>query len=354
MEIPDISSLNCNTIREKYIKNHYKEFYDYLIKRYKNIEWKKFSELLYLFSHNMNNPPCCAVCGSPVKFINITLGYHKTCSYKCAQNNSETKEKLKQTNLERYGVENYSQYKDYKDKIKQTNLKRYGVEFYASTEECKDKHIKTYLKKYGVENPMQLKEFKDKLIQTNLKRYGVKNYAKTEECKNKMKQTNLERYGVDHYSKTNSYKKTMSEKTSEIQQKMYITKKKNHTFGTSKIEKLFQGWLDKENIIYEYQYKNKEKYPFNCDFYFPEKDLYLEIQGNWTHGGHPFDENNKHDLFQLDGWKNKNTDYYNTAINIWTIRDPLKRETAKKNNLNWIEVFTSDINVLIDKVKDIL
>ena len=30
---------------------------------------------------------------------------------------------------------------------------------------------------------------------------------------------------------------------------------------------------------------------------------------------------------------------YNNAIYTWTIRDTLKRETAKKNNLNWIEFF---------------
>ena len=33
---------------------------------------------------------------------------------------------------------------------------------------------------------------------------------------------------------------------------------------------------------------------------------------------------------------------YKIAIEVWTIRDPLKRETARKNNLNWIEFFTMD------------
>ena len=34
-----------------------------------------------------------------------------------------------------------------------------------------------------------------------------------------------------------------------------------------------------------------------------------------------------------------NGDYKN-AINVWTIRDPLKRKTAKDNGLNWLEFFT--------------
>jgi len=34
--------------------------------------------------------------------------------------------------------------------------------------------------------------------------------------------------------------------------------------------------------------------------------------------------------------------FYEIAINVWTVRDPLKRETARKNNLNWLEFFTLD------------
>ena len=30
------------------------------------------------------------------------------------------------------------------------------------------------------------------------------------------------------------------------------------------------------------------------------------------------------------------------AIDVWTISDPLKRKTAKKNNLNWIEFFNME------------
>ena len=43
-------------------------------------------------------------------------------------------------------------------------------------------------------------------------------------------------------------------------------------------------------------------------------------------------------------WTEKLYWYYNN----------IKREIAKKNNLNLIEVFTNDINILIDKIKDLL
>lgn len=77
-----------------------------------------------------------------------------------------------------------------------------------------------------------------------------------------------------------------------------------------------------------------------CDFYIPEKDLFIEYQGHWTHGKHPFDKDCLEDKLIIESWKSKNTKYYNLAINTWTIRDFLKRKTAKENNLNWVEFFT--------------
>ena len=133
-----------------------------------------------------------------------------------------------------------------------------------------------------------------------------------------------------------------SSKQKEIQQKIYKTKKKNNSFNSSSIEKQFEDFLKENNINYKSQYKS-ELYPFNCDFYFPDIDLYLEIQGSWVHGGRPFDSTNKDDLLLLEQWKSKNTKFYDIAVNTWTVRDVLKRETAKKNNLNYFEVFTNNI-----------
>ncbi len=90
------------------------------------------------------------------------------------------------------------------------------------------------------------------------------------------------------------------------------------------------------------QYKS-ELYPFPCDFYLVDKDIYIEFQGTWTHGPKPF-ENIPEDLKLLTKWENKykllHSSYYKKAIHTWTIRDPLKRKIAKENNLNWLEFFT--------------
>lgn len=68
-----------------------------------------------------------------------------------------------------------------------------------------------------------------------------------------------------------------------------------------------------------------------------------------THGGHPFNPNNIEDQNKLNELKIKDSNHqhpghnlYNSAIQTWTIYDPLKRQTAKDNNLNYLEFFSVD------------
>ena len=59
--------------------------------------------------HIVNNQPSikCAnlYCQNTPTFWSFNIGYLKTCSYYCAQHNSSTREKIKQTNIQRYGTE---------------------------------------------------------------------------------------------------------------------------------------------------------------------------------------------------------------------------------------------------------
>lgn len=143
-----------------------------------------------------------------------------------------------------------------------------------------------------------------------------------------IKKTNLKNYGCENPSQSK-----------EIQDKKLKTMMKNKSFNKSDEEELIFEMLCTKFSIVSRQYSSN-KYPFACDFYVPEKNLYVEYQGHWTHGKHPFNENNAEDVTKLKSWKNKNTEYYLGAINTWTIRDPMKRKAAKDNNLNWIEFFT--------------
>ena len=72
--------------------------------------------------------------------------------------------------------------------------------------------------------------------------------------------------------------------------------------------------------------------------------LYIEYNGHWSHGKEIFDPNNPQHIAILNIWKQRSMksnfkdikkQSYIDAINIWTIKDPLKVKTAKENKLNY-------------------
>ena len=162
----------------------------------------------------------------------------------------------------------------------------------------------------------------------------ILHYVQTDDFKQKSKLTCISKYGTKSYSQSK-----------EFQEKIYNTKKKNNTFTkSSQEEKIYQLLLtkfNKDDITRQYRSK---AYPFNCDFYIKSLDLYIEYNGHWSHGKEIFDPNNPQHIAILNTWKQRSMksnfkdikkQSYIDAINIWTIKDPLKYKTAKSNNLNY-------------------
>jgi hypothetical protein len=129
----------------------------------------------------------------------------------------------------------------------------------------------------------------------------------------------------------------------EILEQQWETKKKNGTTNTSKPEQLAYKILTDLGLKVHNSYRS-EMYPFNCDLYIEDINLYIELHYTWTHGGEPYDKDNiKHQQWLKD-WeeKSKTSDYYKKAINTWTITDPYKLSLAIKNNLNYLCFYSED------------
>lgn len=375
MIIPDLENSTRHTRSERYIKNHYPDFYLYINNKYVQLDY--FPEKLYWYIHKLKERPLCPICGNVLGFHGFIAGYAKACSLSCINKLPEIKARKKESCLIKYGVENPAQLQSTLDKMKDTCLKKYGVENARKSEAIKEKAKRTCLEKYGVENPRQSKYIKEKIKRTCLEKYGVNNYSSTQECRDKVRNTNYERYGHDNYTQTQEYKErfpdilkrtkctcqqrygasnfTLSQQYKDnvkvFMNKSYNTKKQNNSFNTSKIEEDFAVYLDSNNITYIRQYRS-EKYPFNCDFYFPERDIYLEINGTWTHGSHPFDSSNQADLDILDIWKSKNSNYYKGAIKTWTITDPYKAQAAQENGIQLYVFYGHNLEDLINFCKE--
>ena len=393
----NIKTKNCATSLFKRRLKKLKLLSYYIDTRYNDSEsWK---ETIWRIRNNVNIKPCCKECGKQLKFPfktycsckcrsnnkDVIIKTKNTCLEKygveyiikekniqkdiqqklnlqrkeITEKSQQTKllkygnknynnvDKRKQTCLEKYGYENYTneelreinnykkygvkstlQLKNVQEKSIQTKIEKYGNENYTNNEKRKQ----TCLKKYGVDNVYKSNTIKQYIKETCLEKYGDENYRNTE----KHKQTCLKRYGVTSYTQTEEFKNKVDWK--EVNIKQIKSKKKNGTLNTSKPEnQSYQILKEKYNNVIQQYISNK--YPFNCDFYIPSLDLYIECNYHWTHGFHPFDENNIDDINKLNKWKEKNTKFYNNAIYVWTDLDIRKRNIAKENNLNYIEIW---------------
>lgn len=347
-------------INRKYLETHDLNILHILYNVYDDLSEKTpVYEIYYRLKNNLKKRPVCIICGKPVKY---TSGhYAKFCSKECQYSDlgkKITKEIKIKSNLEKYGVEHTSKLKEVTDKrtksradhvneiqqhVRESLYKKYGAYDVMHIPHILQKIKNTNLKKFGVEFPLQqLKkensEIYQKISQTCINKFGVDSPLKNKEIREKIKQTNIQKYGVDNPLKN----KEIWKKSQDNRQ---ISSK-------SKLENNFLNYLklkyESDDIIT--QYKSKE-YPYYCDFYIKSINLYIEIQGHWTHNDHPFDINNLNDQLIMDIWRTKSLSdkYYKNALNTWTIKDVEKRNTAIQNNLNYLEIFgKTDLNKYID------
>ena len=180
---------------------------------------------------------------------------------------------------------------------------------------------------------------KDKLRQSHLgKHHTEEAKAKISEHSNnnreKAKLTCIEKYGCEH--PFNNF---------FVKEKVFKTKKINGTFNSSKPETNYYYKLcekyGKKNVLRNYK---SQLYPFYCDFYIKSKSLFIELNLHWTHGGKPYDPNDKECQEKLAIWqeKSKTSQFYRNAIQRWTVRDLEKQKIAKENNLNYVMYYLEE------------
>lgn len=289
----------------------------------------------------------------------------------------------KQGTIKKYGVDNVFKLKEFQDKATQTREEKYGGKYTLSkdsslepsarqnsietnkSKESKEKRMKTNIKKYGVPHPIQSdvirqktektnlskygfkhasqSEFiKNKIAKSNMKKYGVKSTLQLDSVKEKITKTNLQRYGVPNYQQTTESRERQSKKMIENKSKYLQTKIKNGTLKSSKPEQnLHQKLLNLfDNVQIQF---NSNEYPFACDFYIPDRQLYIELNASWTHNSVWYDENNSEHNEIANKWSNSSA-YYKQAHKTWTYYDVKKRQTARENNLNYLVFWQPDLS----------
>ena len=306
----------------------------------KTYEFIPSEDLKYLYLElNLSCQEIGTFLGIPAPSI-----YHRLKKLGLRKENSLRQECRKRTSLTLYGTEHPAQSAIVKQRFAEHSIEKFGVSNPAKLKHVQDKMRKTCLKRYGVDNIFKKKEY---IQQKTKEKFGVHNVMLLPETRQKLINTNLKKYGAKSWTSTEEGKRHISELSPLSKEKEYKTKKEHKSFQSSSQEKSILGILQKKfsDVISPYR---DDRYPFNCDFYIPSLDLFIEYQGTWLHGSHPFNLNDPKDQEVVKIWEEKAKEinfkgnlknYYKMAIDIWTKKDVMKRELAKENYLNFKEFF---------------
>lgn len=165
-----------------------------------NLDTIIFPEKVYFYLHDLKQQPLCSHCKiNKVKFDTFTKGYHDYCSIKCSSNSEQKKNKIKETCLEKYGVENIGIVT--RERALKTMDEKYGGHI-STTEQFKEKYKETCLEKYGVEHVFKHKQTKNKIKETLLNRYNVTNPMKNKDISDKVLETAKNKGLIYKWSKT--------------------------------------------------------------------------------------------------------------------------------------------------------
>lgn len=278
------------------IKKNYPEIYDEL----ESVEFPKeytFIQKLWHFLQDDYTIHRCK-CGNPVHFIDFKKGYRQYCSKNCPSVIEYNKSTLQNAQI-------ISRRKESREKAVNTTKKKHNGNFWSDE---------------------QLKRIQENIVK-NRKIINEKNKAKIKECIEEFK--NLSGKGISGCS-------------SKVEIDFY-----KYLINTFSFENVDPQYYD-------------DQYPYSCDFFIPGLNLYIEIQGSWTHGKHPFNPDDKKDNEKLNYWKSKDSEYYNNAIYTWTDLDVRKRVCVRDNHLNYLEIFSNNIedcitifeNYITEKIVD--
>ena len=204
-----------------------------------------------------------------------------------------------------------------------------------------ERRIATSQSRYGVDHPSQRASFRQRVSQymsdpENQRRIRAKTVA-----------TNQERYGVAYFTQLPEHRLEQSHRMSDPahQRRILSTKRENGTLSTSSSEDVLYGLLveyaDQHGMTVVRQYCDEKRYPFAVDFYIPERDLFIELNGSWSHGGHWYEADREMDQRTVQTWlkKGKKSKYYRVALKTWTKRDVRKREAARQAELNYVTLW---------------
>lgn len=150
-----------------------------------------FKQKLWHFLRDDYQQHMCK-CGGLLKFRSFWYGYNEFCRMNCPsmvknqvecitkihhsrtpEEKKKIQEKVRQTFVDRYGVERYSQLDEWKEKTLKKNREKFGTDWYTQTEEYKQNYEQHCEEKYGegIKNSFQDPHVKEKILEKFYKNF---------------------------------------------------------------------------------------------------------------------------------------------------------------------------------------
>ena len=169
----------------KYNIEHYKNYFDVKLGDVITID----TELHLQKESNKKINVQCDICSVQryIKFQAYTKNINSNKNYPIYTCDKCSHVKLKDFNIQKYGVEYYSRHPDRNDKVKKTSIEKYGTEHFSKSLYFKEKISKTNLEKFGFINPFM---DKDRIKSIFKNKYGVEHPSQVDEFNNKIRTSN--------------------------------------------------------------------------------------------------------------------------------------------------------------------
>lgn len=262
----------------------------------------------------------------------------------------KTKENLKSSLLNKYGVTSYSKLTEYKEKVKSTSIEKYGVENYSQTTEFKSRFKKSCLAKYGVDNPMKSPDIKEKVKNTCVEKYGVECYSRS--------MSSISQHHDLTYSKIIKFPNMLPLFTRD--EFHGVTKNIHYKFQCLRCDTIVSIDLQDGNVpicvncdklntsfaqkeIYDYikTYVNNEIllndrnliYPKEVDIYIPDLNLAIEYNSFYYHTEISGNKNKQYHLRKLQSTLFKGVTLIQIFEHEWSNKKPIV-QSVLRNKLN--------------------
>ena len=278
---------------------------------------------------------CLGVAGANIvklKQLFSSLGYAEEF---VAADKAQRKLHMKNGTIAKYGTDNVFKLSEFQEKAGDTREERYGGRYTLSSESSLADDARATFAEHMKDNAFR-NAVDAKKKATNEERYGTACVMNNDDVLAKYHATCVERYGVSCYTRTADFRRKMNNVIS--------TRIRDGAFNSSSSEEtlyiLLLNCFDESDIIRQYM---SDVYDYACDFYIKSRNMYIELNATWLHGGHWYDADSAYDNSVLLKWQKKNTAYYDNAIATWIKRDVHKCEMAKKNALNYVVFWDANL-----------